>query len=200
MVELDLLGVDEHEPQLVRRRAQQDEREHRVDAARLAGAGGARDQQVRHLGEVGADRAAGDVLAEPDRQRRPAGGRLLQHVAEVDDPAAGVGDLDADRLLAGDRGEDADVGRGQRVGEVVLELGDLGDLDAGREAQLVAGDVRPGDHADHLRLDAEVAERLDAAGRRPAPARRCPGALASPLRAREEARVRQAARRSRGRR
>ena len=59
-----------------------------------------------------------------------SGGRLLEDVAEVDDPAARVGDLDADRLLAGDRRQDADVGRGQRVGEVVLELGDLGDLDA----------------------------------------------------------------------
>ena len=82
----------------------------------------------------------------------------------MDDPAARVGDLDADGLLAGDRGEDADVRGGERVGEVVLELGDLADLDAGREPQLVAGDVRPGDHADDVRLDAEVAERLDELG------------------------------------
>ena len=108
-------------------------------------------------------------------------GRLLEDVAEVDDPAARVGDLDADRLLAGDRREDADVGRGQRVGEVVLELGDLADLDAGREAQLVAGDVRAGDHADDLRLDAEVAERLDQLRRRSSPARRCRARLASAL-------------------
>ena len=50
-----------------------------------------------------------------------------------------VRDLDPDRLFAGDRGEDADVGRGQRVGEVVGELGDFLDFDAGREAQFVAG-------------------------------------------------------------
>ena len=75
VVELDLLGVDEHEPDLVRRGAQQDRREHRVDGAGLARAGRARDQQVRHLGQVGADRAARDVLAEPDGQRRPAVGR-----------------------------------------------------------------------------------------------------------------------------
>ena len=139
-------------------------REHRVDAAGLAGAGRAGDQQVRHLREVGADRAARDVLAQPHGQRRPALGGLLQHVAEVDDLAARVGDLDADGLLAGDRGEDADVRRGQRVGEVVLELGDLGDLDPGREAQLVARDVRARDHADHARLDPEVAERLGQLG------------------------------------
>ena len=72
-----------------------------------------------------------------------------------------VRDLDADGPLAGDRGEDADVGRGQRVGEVVLELGDLADLGPGRELQLVAADVRAGDGADQLRLDPEVAERLE---------------------------------------
>ena len=165
VVELDLLGVDEHEPHLVRRRAEQDRREHRVDAARLARAGGARHEQVRHLGEVGADGAARDVLAEPDRERRPALGRRLEDVAEVDDAAARVRDLDADGLLARDRGEDADVGGGERVGEVVLELGDLADLDAGREPELVAGDVRPGDHPDDLGLHAEVAERLDQLGR-----------------------------------
>ena len=86
--------------------------------------------------EVGADRLAGDVLAEPDRQRRPASGRVLEDVAELHDPPARVGHLDADRGLAGDRREDADVGRGQRVGEVVLELGDLAHLHAGREPQL----------------------------------------------------------------
>ena len=48
----------------------------------------------------------------------------------------------------------------------------------GREAQLVAGDVRAGDRADDLRLDAEVPERLEQAGAATAPGRRCPGAPA----------------------
>ena len=159
--ELDLLGVDEHHPHLVRRGLQQDRGQHRVDRARLAGAGRAGHQQVRHLGQVGADRAARDVLAQPHRQRRPVLRRRLEDVAEVHDPAARVRDLDADRLLARDRRQDADVGRGQRVREVVLELRDLADLDARREPQLVAGDVRAGDHPDHARLDVEVPERLD---------------------------------------
>ena len=160
VVELDLLGVDQHHPDLVRRGAQEDRREHRVHAARLARAGRAGHEQVRHLREVRADRPARDVLAEPHRQRRPVRRRVLEDVAEVDDPPARVGDLDADRLLARDRREDADVGGGERVREVVLELGDLRDLDAGREAQLVAGDVRARDHPDHPRLHAEVPERL----------------------------------------
>ena len=163
MVELDLLGVDEHQPQLVRRGAQQHAAQHRVDRTGLARAGGARDEQVRHLREVGADRLAGHVLAEPHGQRRPVLGRRLVDVAEPDHPPVGVGNLDPHRLLAGDRCEDADVGGGERVREVILELGDLRDLGAGCEAQLVARDVRTGDRADHLRLHAEVPERLDQA-------------------------------------
>ncbi len=143
VVELDLLGVDQHEADLVRRGAQQDRGEHRVHACGLAGAGGAGDEQVRHLGQVGADRAAGDVLAQPHGQRRPVRRRLLEDVAEVDDPPARVRHLDPDRLLARDRRQDADVGGGQRVGEVVLELRDLRHLRAGREPQLVARDVGP---------------------------------------------------------
>ena len=114
-----------------------------------------------HLCEVGADGLAGDVLAEPHRQRRPVLGRLLEDIPEPHDPPLCVGHLHADGLLAGDGREDTDVGGGEGVREVVLELGDLGDLGAGRQAQLVAGDVGSGDGADDLGLDAEVAERLD---------------------------------------
>ena len=160
VVELDLLGVDEHEAHLVRSGAQQDAGQHRVDAGRLTCAGRAGHEQVRHLGQVGTDRPAADVLAQPHRQRRPVRRRLLQDVAEVDDAPARVGNLDADRLLAWDRGQDADVGGGQRVGEIILELGHLGHLGPGSQAQLVAGDVGSGDAADDLGLDPEVAERL----------------------------------------
>ena len=134
VVELDLLGVDQHEAQFVRAGAQQDAREHRVDRARLAGAGRARHKQVGHLREVGPDRLARDVLAEPHCQRRPVLRGLLVDVAEAHDLAAGVGDLDPDRLLARDRREDADVGRCQGVREVVLQLWHLRDLRPRRQA------------------------------------------------------------------
>jgi hypothetical protein len=92
----------------------------------------------------------------------PLGG-APEDVAQRDDPPVAVGHLDADRALAGDRREDADLGGRQRVGQVVLEVGDLDHLHAGGELQLVARDVRPGDGADDLGLDAQVAERLDQA-------------------------------------
>ena len=46
--ELEPLGVDHDHPHIVRRRAVEDAREHAVDADRLAGAGRAGDEQVRH--------------------------------------------------------------------------------------------------------------------------------------------------------
>ena len=142
VVELDPLRVDQHHPHLVRRGAHQDRAEHGVDAARLARPGGAGDQHVGHLLKVGPDRVAGDVLAQPADQRRGLGRAALVDVAEPHQAPARVRHLDADRLLAGDRGEDADVGGGERVGEVVGELGDLLDLRARRQPQLVARDVR----------------------------------------------------------
>ena len=143
VVQLHLLRVDQHHPDLVGRGLQQDRRQHRVHGHRLARARGAGHQHVRLLGQVGADRLAGDVLAEPDRERRPALGRVLEDVAQVHHAPVAIRNLDAHGLLAGDRREDPDLALGrQRIGQVVLELGDLGHLDPGRQAQLVARHVR----------------------------------------------------------
>ena len=74
--------------------------------------------------------------------------QVVEDVAERDEVRARVRHLDADRLLARDRREDADLGRRERVGEVVLEPRDLRDLRPGRELQLVARHARAGDLAD----------------------------------------------------
>ena len=83
--QLDALGVDEHHAHLVGRRPHEDRGDHRVDEARLAGAGGARDEQVRHLREVGEHVAALDVLAHADHHGvlELAGRLAAQHVAEA---------------------------------------------------------------------------------------------------------------------
>ena len=88
VVELDPLRVDQDHPHLVRRRAQQDRREQGVDAARLARAGRAGDQEVRHAREVGPDGVARDVLAEPHRERARLAGHVAEDVAERDEFAA----------------------------------------------------------------------------------------------------------------
>ena len=62
------------------------------------------------------------------------------------------------RLLAGDRRQDPDLGRRERVGEVVAQLRDLAHLDPGGELELVAGHARAGDRADRGRLDPEARE------------------------------------------
>ena len=119
------------------------------------------DEDVRHAREVGPDRVAGDVLAEPDGERARGLRQVVEDVAERDEVRGGVRDLDADGLLAGDRREDADLRRGERVREVVLQRGDLRDLRPGRQLKLVARDARPGDLADDGRVDPEVRERRD---------------------------------------
>ena len=67
---------------------------------------------------------------------------VVEDVAERDEVRRGVRHLDADGLLAGDRREDADLRRGERVREVVLQRGDLRDLRSGGELKLVARDAR----------------------------------------------------------
>src|SRR3546814_14287993 len=47
--------------------------------------------------------------------------------------------LDADRLAARDGGQDAHVGRGHRVGDVLVQARDPRDLHAGTALELVAG-------------------------------------------------------------
>ena len=160
VVELHALGVHEHHPHLVRRGAQQDEDsiaftqpdlpEPVVPAIRMCGC---------LARSVPIALPAMSLPSQTESGDQPFGA-LLEHVAEVHHLAHAVGHLDAHRLLAGDRGEDAHLLGGQRVGEVVLELGDLRHLDAGRQPQLVAGHVRAADRADHPRVDVEVGERL----------------------------------------
>ncbi len=160
--QLDPLGVHQDHPHLVRRRAHQDRGDHRVDEAGLAGAGGASHEQVRHLGEVGDDVSTLDVLADAHNHRvRVAPRRLAaQHVAEADLLAVGVGDLDADRRLSGDRAEDADVSRGNGIRDVSGERGDAFDLDARTKLNLVPGHRRAAAETGDLRVDVELVEHL----------------------------------------
>ena len=76
------------------------------------------------------------------------------------DLAVGVRDLDADGLPARDRRQDAHVGRRHGVGDVLVEAGDPGDLDAGSELELVAGDRRADHHADQAGLDTVLGQGL----------------------------------------
>ena len=163
-VQLHLLGVDQHHPHLVGRGAHEDRGQHRVHAPGLARAGRAGHQHVRLPGQVDSDRLAVDVLAQPHGERRPALRRVLRHVAQVHHLADLVRHLDAHGALAGNRGEDAHVVGREGVRQVVAHVRDLRHLDPGRQSQLVAGHVRAAHAAHHLRLNAEVPERLHQLG------------------------------------
>jgi hypothetical protein len=66
--ELQSLRIDHDHPHIVRRRAVEDAGQHAVDADRLAGAGGAGNQQVRHRRQIRDVRLAVNGLAERQRQ------------------------------------------------------------------------------------------------------------------------------------
>jgi hypothetical protein len=157
--ELQHLGIDHDHPALLGRQPVEQRQDHAVEADRLARAGGAGDEQVRHRREIGDDRIAGDVLAQDQRQR---GDLVLEGVAgdqlgQDHHLALGVGKLDADHAAAGD-GRDAGRQRRHVAGDVVGELDDAARLDAARGLQLVHGDDRAGADLDDLALDRKVLE------------------------------------------
>ena len=100
--ELEPLRVHHDHPHVVRRRPVQDAGENRVEADRLARAGRAGDQQVRHRRQVRHERLAVDGLAEREGQlrRRARVGVGFEQLAQRDRFAIGIGNLDADGGLA----------------------------------------------------------------------------------------------------
>ena len=162
LAHFDLLGVDQDEAHVVRGRAHQQRGDDAVDAARLAGTGGTGDQHVRGGGEVEEHGLAGDVLADRHVERVGGLGRFggCEEVAQRNELALMVRHLDADRRAAGDRRQDAHVDGRHCVGDVLLQAGDPGDLDAGAEFEFVAGHGRADRHAEQGGLDAVRGERF----------------------------------------
>jgi hypothetical protein len=83
--EFQHLRVDHDQPAFLGRQLVEQAQDHGVDRHRFARPGGARDQEVGHLGEVGDHRVAADILAQRQRQahasrRRSRGAQdLAQH-------------------------------------------------------------------------------------------------------------------------
>ena len=119
---------------------------------------------MRHLGQVPRDVFALDVLAESDHQRVVVapGRRVGQHVGQPHHLAVDVGHLNADGRLAGDRRQHPDAFGCHRVGDVLLQLGDLLDLHARPELDLVARDRRAASAAGDRGVDLELRQhRVD---------------------------------------
>ena len=102
---LDDLRIDHDEAQGLRSMLEEQARDDGVDADALAASRGPRNQKMRHRRQIGDDRMAVHILAERQRQRRL--GRLpglaLKKFPDTDLHLAGIGDLDANGVLAGDR-------------------------------------------------------------------------------------------------
>ena len=155
--ELEPLGVDEDELDLVGRRLVEDAGDHGVEGDALPGPGGPGDQEMGHDGQVGDVDLAVDGLAQGEGQLRRRIEELLglDDVPELDDLALVVGDLDAQRGFARDP-LDADRFGLEGEGQVLGQVGHLGDLDAGVGEQLVGRDDGAGvvlaDLAGHVEL------------------------------------------------
>ena len=162
MLLVDPKRVDHQHPDLVRGGPHQHRGDHGIHEARLARPGRAGHQQVRRLGEVGHHEATLDVLAQADGHRMMIIARLgrAQHVAQGHDFLVHVGNLDADRRLAGDRRQDPDIGAGHRVRDVPAQGRDLLHLHRRAELDLVAGHRRPAAVAGHLGIDLELPQHL----------------------------------------
>ena len=136
---------------------------------RLARPGGAGDQQMRHARKVGDHRHSADVLAQRQRQRRAHIVIRLgfDDLAQRHDLALLVGYLETDDRFAGNDFHDANADGRQRAGEILREIADLADLDAGRGPQFESRDHGTRLHRHDLGLHAEIAQlELDQARHR----------------------------------
>ena len=105
---------------------------------------------------------ASDVLAEDDGYLHLRGleGLVIDDLAEGDYGTPLVGHLDAHRVLARDGRDDADARGGEPQGDVVREVGDLGEADAGGGEDLEHRYNWSLSDAGDLGLDVELREGL----------------------------------------
>ncbi len=109
---LDHLGVNQDELELVGLLGIEEAHDDGVHAHRLARAGGAGDEHVGHLGQVGDQRLAAGVLAQEHGQLHLGEAVAVGHeFLEADALLGGVGDLDAHGVAPLHVGDDADVDR-----------------------------------------------------------------------------------------
>jgi len=127
--QLDHLGVEHDQPQIVGRVVEHQAGGQRGDAHRLTRTGGAGDEHVRHARQVCHHRLAGDVLAQGDGQ----GGvdllvhRRFQDRAQPHDAAARIGHFDADERLPRHRGLDAQALGRERQRQIARQRRNLRD-------------------------------------------------------------------------
>ena len=120
----------------------QDRSDDGVDTNGFTRAGGASDEQMGHLRQIGNERTTGDIFAECDRNLRLRAGPVftLQQFAHADRRRVLVGYFHADRGFAGDGREDPHRLRAHPEGDVLIEAGDFFDAHPGGWDHFVTGD------------------------------------------------------------
>ena len=163
MLHLDDLRIDHDEAQLLGRKLVEHARDDRVDADALAAARGAGDEEVGHLGEVGDDRAAVDVLAEGKGDLGLAVDPFVafEEFAEDDFDFFAVGDFDTDGVLAGNGREDVDFFGPGGAGDIFLQIGDAVDAHAARRINFEAGDGGAAGDVAGAGLEPELLQRVE---------------------------------------
>ena len=155
--EFDHLRIDHQESQRRRCMPVNQRRDDGVHAHRFPGSGRARDQQMRHLRQIGDDGTALEILAQRDGQRcaRRVVFGVLDDLAERDHLRRRIRDLDADRSLPRNRCYDTNAVRAHREREVVRQRRELAHFHARRRLDLELRDRWPGRATNELTLDTE---------------------------------------------
>ena len=143
--ELDPLGVDQNELDLIRRSLVEKTGDQAVESDAFTGSRRTRDQEMGHIGQVG------DVDFSVNRFAQGIGElglgfeefRRLDDVTDANGFPVVVGDLDSKGGLAGDAA-DADGNRRESQGDLLRKIGHLADLDAGIGKKFVGCDDRSG--------------------------------------------------------
>ena len=153
-------GVDQDQADIVRAGLEQHGQQHGVHAHGLTGTGGTRHQQVGHFGQISHHRVTGDILA----QRHGQGRRCLvehlcaDHFGKADHFPLLVGNLNPHGGLAGNHFHHPHADHRQGTGQILGQVGDLGNLNTCCRLNLEAGNHRAGLHRHHFRVDIEILE------------------------------------------
>ena len=160
--ELHDLRIDHDHADILRLILEEEGHDQGVDADRLTGAGGTRDEQMRHLRDVGDDGLARDVLTDTERELRlrPLELGTAEHIPEINGRTVLVRHLDADRRLARNRCLDTDIRRSETHLDIVCERHDLRHLHTDLRLQLIARDGRTDGDIRNRDIDAEALQRL----------------------------------------
>ena len=151
---LDALGVDHDQANVLGKGAHEQGRDDGVDHDRLTRTGGAGDQQVGHLSEVGDNRRALGIATDGKLERTAL--HIGKYVAQIDVLTLAIGNLDTHERGAGNRREDAHRLGGKRKRDIVLEARDLAHALALTGLQLKGRDRGAGNPADNAGATAKL--------------------------------------------